>query len=45
MLVVSRACVISMFTSSMRSASSSSTCSLNFNLDRRFSLPRIEVMK
>jgi len=30
--VVSLACVISMFTSSIRSASNSSTCNLNFNL-------------
>ena len=43
--VGSRAWLISMFTSSMRSASSSSTCSLNFSLARRFSLPRIDVMK
>ena len=45
MLVVSRAWLISMFTSSMRSASSSSTCSLNFSLASRFSFPRIDVWK
>ena len=45
MLVVSRAWFISMVTSSIKSASSSSTGSLNFSFESSVSLPRMEVMK
>ena len=45
MCAVSRACDISMFTSSIRSASNSSIGSLNFSFCNRVSLPLIEVIK
>ena len=44
-LVISRAWFISMFTSSISSASRSSTGRRNFSLERRVSLPRILVAK